>query len=68
MTDTKRMSERPKKGDWIRFRLHGRLVIGEVAYIAESRFYHEGEWIAMTDLGTVNEKDALEVRHSEEVP
>ena len=47
-------------GDWVRFYQSGKLVIGQVEYIAKSTI--TGRYELKTDIGSVTEEYVLEVR------
>lgn len=53
-----------KSGDWIAFEKDGRVVIGRVLYRARNHqmLQSVSAYDAITDLGTVNEVNILEIR------
>lgn len=56
------MAREPVKavvGDWVRFYVTGRLVVGEVRYIQEHTWR---ERVLNTDVGSVSEDCVLEIR------
>lgn len=50
-----------KPGDWVRFQRNGTVTVGVVAYVRPTR-YSSSYWDIVTDSGSINEDDVLEVR------
>lgn len=56
-----RQAATPQPGDWVRFYLGGRLVIGTVEYMHESKTWPH-RWDVQTDQGRIHAGDILEIR------
>jgi hypothetical protein len=55
------MSETPQVGDWVRFYVGGRLVVGVVEYVTQDTVQPWKWWVA-TNVGSVCASSVLEIR------